>query len=198
MRNSKIKFRIRGKLLLLLIFFSLKAIAQRDSSGVYMSADDFIKHKLTYAINCNTEKHKIKAHDFFQQPCFVIIHRDTTTTLNKKDVFGVRLCDNRTIRFYDNREFPIINPDERILIYKILTVNSPKTYPKPNEYFFSKDAYSSPQPLTIEKLRAAFPENKNFCRLLEENFTSDDELLKYSGHFKMYLINVLFKKSLQQ
>lgn len=196
MKNTKIKWSIRKQLSLLLIFFSLTAVAQMDSSGVYMSADDFLKHKLMYVINCKIEKHKIKAHDFFQRPCFVVIHRDSSVTLNKKDVFGVRLCDNRTIRFYDDREFPIVNPNEHILIYKIQAVSSPKTYPKPNEYFFSKDAYSPPQPLTIEKLRAAFPENKEFCRLLEETFTADDELLKYSRHFQMYMINILYKQSL--
>lgn len=195
MKNIKIKFSIKRKLLFLLTCFSLTALAQKDSSGVFMSADDFLNTKLTYAINCKIEKHKIKAHDFFQRPCFVVIHRDTSVKLNKKDVFGVRLCDNSTIRFYENREFPIVNPNEPILIYKILVVSSAKTYPKPNEYFFSKDAYSPPQPLTIERLRAAFPENKEFCRLLEETFSADDELLKYSRHFQMYMINVLYKKS---
>ena len=34
-------------------------IAQKDSSGIYKTTEDFQQRKLSYAINCKTEKHKI-------------------------------------------------------------------------------------------------------------------------------------------
>ena len=42
------------------LILSNTATAQKDSSGIYKTADDFKNRKLSYAINYKTENHKIK------------------------------------------------------------------------------------------------------------------------------------------
>ena len=44
------------------LVFSQTTEAQTDSSGIYKTADDYKAHKLSYAINYKTEKHKIKSY----------------------------------------------------------------------------------------------------------------------------------------
>ena len=51
--------------LLTAILFSVMTLSgTAQNSGVYQSAADFKSDKLTYEINCATEKHKIKLNEF--------------------------------------------------------------------------------------------------------------------------------------
>ena len=50
---------ISVRMIIILTVICLGANAQKDSSGVYLNATDFMQRKLSYAINCKTEKHKI-------------------------------------------------------------------------------------------------------------------------------------------
>ena len=64
------------------------AFSQNDSSGIYINGDDFKKGKLSFAINCSTEKHKIKLNDFFSLPYIIVIHNDSSYKFYKRDIFG--------------------------------------------------------------------------------------------------------------
>lgn len=49
------------------------AMAQKDSSGIYKTAEDFQTRKLSYAINYKTEKHKIKDNILFNDEKIIVI-----------------------------------------------------------------------------------------------------------------------------
>lgn len=170
--------------------------AQKDSSGVYMTAQDFLQGKMAYAINCKKEKHRINPHDFLNQKCIKVVHRDSVYMIDKKDIYGVRLCNGSTYRYFQNIFYPVLNPKEPILIYKIIPAQSPKTYPKTVNYYFSKDAASPIEKLTSENLKNAFPENAVFQKFLREFFGNGEDLFAWDDNNGCYKINMLYLRSL--
>jgi hypothetical protein len=64
-------------------------------------------------------------------------------------------------------------------------------------YYFSINALAPIEPLTIENLKAAFPDNNRFHYLLDEQFRRDTELMAYDPYSKMYKIKYLYGLSLK-
>jgi hypothetical protein len=65
---------------------------------------------------------------------------------------------------------------------------------KKDEYFFSVSPDGVLQPLTIENLKNAFPDDHHFHYSIDANFKSDRELMAYDKFQKCYKIKYLFKK----
>ena len=127
---------------------SSTGIAQKDSSGIYKTADDFQLRKLSYAINYKTEKHKIKGSMFFNSRDVKVKHAGATFTLVKNETYAYRSTRGAEFRFVDNKEYRILNPGEDLLLY---VYKHPAHSPKEAEryapaYFFSSDAASAPRP----------------------------------------------------
>ena len=121
--------------------------SQKDSSGIYFTANDYAKHKLSFAINCNMQKHKIKSDMILHPKEISIKHVDSTYTYPKDSIYGIKYCDGSTVRVYNNSEYPLINPDETILIYKVISGSGSKGSPSITRYYFSKDAKGKIQEL---------------------------------------------------
>jgi len=66
---------------------------------------------------------------------------------------------------------------------------------KMDEYYFSKDSDTDIQPLTIENLKKAYPENHRFHYDIDAHFRSDRELMAYDPYSQSYKIKYLYKKS---
>lgn len=174
------------------------AMAQKDSSGVYKTADDFRQRKLSYAINYKTEKHKIKNNLLFNNAELKVIHAGETYTLLKSETYGYRSTKGEEFRFVDNKEYKILNPGAGLLIYVYThTSHSPKEAGKyPPIYYFSTDASSAPQSLTKANLKAAFPDNHKFHDALDAQFKTDKELHDYDRFHKMYKLNWIIKNDM--
>ena len=168
---------------------ALSAAAQKDSSGIYKTTSDFITKKLSLAINCTTEKHKIKINDIFNQDNFTVVHDGKSYVFKKSDVYGYKLCSGATFRLYENKNYLVMNPNEAILLYKVEILQTKAQPPKAYSYYFSKDAAWGLQKLTKENLKAAFPDNHKFHDDLDANFKSDAELTSYDSFHKMYKVN---------
>jgi hypothetical protein len=181
-----------------LLMFGHMTSAQKDSSGIYKTADDFAQRKLAYAINCKTEKHKINPNLIFNGDEVKIKHQGNTYLLKKKEVFGYRDCKGREYKFVDDAEYSILNPGELLLLYYY---QHPAHAPKnandyPAAYYFSKDAFSLLQPLTKANLKAAFPDNHIFHDKLDAQFNNDKDLSGYDKFHKMYKLSWLLKNSI--
>ena len=172
--------------------------AQKDSSGIYKTADDFQQRKLSYAINYKTEKHKIKDNLLFNSAEIKVKHNEETYTLQKSETYGFRNMKGEEFRFIDNKEYKILNPGESLLIYVYKhPAHSPKEAEKyPPMYFFSTDAASAPQPLTKANLKAAFPDNHKFHDALDVQFKKDEELYAYDKFHKMYKLNSIMRTNM--
>ena len=120
MKNLKHFFALAGSILMI----SQSSFAQKDSSGIYKTAQDFQKKKLSYAINYKTEKHKIKDDMLFSEGKIKVNHEGTVYTLNKNDTYGYKSTKGEVFRFVDNKEYKVLNPGERLMIYAVSRVAS--------------------------------------------------------------------------
>lgn len=186
-------------LVISLLAITRNAVAQKDSSGIYKTAGDFQERKLSYAINYKNEKHKIKDDILFNDKIIVVKHKGGTYTLLKSDTYGYRNTKGEEFRFIDNKQYKILNPGEYLLMY----VYQPPSYPPKAAakyaptYFFSVGAFSLPQPLTIINLKKTFPNNHAFHDMLDENFKSDPELIRYDDFHKMYKLSRIYKSIME-
>ncbi len=181
-----------------LLAINLSASAQKDSSGIYQTADDFRNHKLSYAINYKTEKHKIKDNLIFNPAQVKVKHHDTTYTLDKSAIYGYKSAVGEVFRFVGDESYTVLNPDEEILLYLHTTSISPLLNPAKKveeHYYFSKDAHNSPIDLTIDNLKKAYPENSKFLASIDKYFKTDDQLLSYDQKRKIYTLNRLMQIS---
>lgn len=165
-----------------LFAISLGAYAQKDSSGIYQTAADFRNHKLSYAINYKTEKHKINDVLFLDATLVKVKHHDLSYTLNKSDIYGYKNINGQVFRFVNDAAYQILNPREELLLYLVKEPVYPLANPVDKYeayYYFSKDAVSPPVALTIENLKRAYSGNKNFLASLDKYFTADEQLASY-------------------
>lgn len=174
------------------------AMAQKDSSGIYKTADDFRQRKLSYAINYKTEKHKIKNNLLFNDAELKVKHAGETYTLLKSETYGYRSTKGEEFRFVDNKEYKILNPGQDLLIYGYKhPSHSPKEIEKyPPMYYFSTDASSAPQSLTKANIKAALPDNHKFHNELDAQFKNDKQLHEYDQFHKMYRLNWIINNTL--
>lgn len=171
-------------------------IAQKDSSGIYLTANDFKAGKLSYAINYKTEKHKINDYVFLNIAQVKVKHHGKTYMLDKNNIYGYKSTKGEEFRFVNNQQYKILNLGEQILIYEYT-----ETGPDPRNpllrllyyYYFTTDAANPPVELTKENLKKAFPENQSFNSKIEENFKTDEDLITYDKLHKMYKLNWLLK-----
>ncbi len=126
-----------------------------------------------------------------------IKHADSTYTYPKDSIYGIKYCDGSIVRIYNNSEYPLINPDEKIMLYKVVSGSGTKGSPSVTRYYFSKDAKSKIQELTIYNMKAAFPDNHKFHDLVDMEFHSNDELTAYDNFHKTMKINRVLQNSLE-
>lgn len=175
------------------------ASAQKDNSGIYKTAKDFQQRKLSYAINCKTEKHKINPYVIFKGSEVKVKHGGTTYDLKKSEVFGYRTCDGKEFRFVDDKEYKVLNQGELLTMY-VYQPTAP-TGKEANKvinqplYYFSENTAISVQALTKANLKAAFPSNHKFHDALDAAFKADGELYAYDDFHKMYKLSRVIKNS---
>ena len=181
-----------------LLAITINATAQKDSSGIYQTTDDFRNHKLSYAINYKTEKHKINDYLFFDITQVKVKHHGTTYTHDKSEIYGYKSTTGVVFRFVDNTAYKILNPDEDLLLYLHTIPVSPLVDPTKKveeHYYFSKDAASSLVDLTIDNLKKVFKENSKFLASIDKYFKKDEQLTSYDSKRKMYTLNRLLQSS---
>ena len=179
-------------LLFIAVFFTTPICAQTRSSGIFRTAKDFESGKLEYAIQCDSQSHKINTDVLFKRNRVIVRHEGKTYKIDKNSVYAVRYCSGAVERLYQKKVYPMVNPGEDILLYKVFTASMGKSQPAQTKWYFSKDASSLIQPLTISNLVAAFPDNHAFHDALMAEFKTDSELPRYDDAHKMIRINRLY------
>ena len=102
-------------------------------------------------------------------------------------------------RLYHAQNYRILDSTEFFLYYRYEQQEhiKGKELLKTDCYFFSKDAGSPIQLLTIDNLKAAYPDNNRFHYLLDAEFHQDSELMSYDPYTKMYKIKYLYSVSIK-
>lgn len=166
--------------------------------GLYETVYDFQQQKLTYEIDCNSGKDKIKADEFFGSPTGYIVSKGEKHIFNKNKVYGYRTCQNKTYRFYNGKAYELIDTSGFSIYYKYQPeeVVKGKGCIKKDEYFFSKTPWDNLQLLTVDNLKNTFSDDPKFYYVIETNFKSDEDLIAYDKFRKSYKIKYLYSRSL--
>lgn len=196
--TSNVKYLNRLCLALILLIFTGGAkIHAQQMLGIYLSAADFNKGKLSFPKE-KKKKCKVKLHDFSYKPFITVKYCDSIYTLQKDSIFGYKESLGTNYRFYNKKKYPVLNQGESILLYRTETKSGNPKSPDINvHYYFSKDASSPILPLTERNLESCFNENKVFAEFIEIHFKNDEELAEYDYLNKMYKINRLLQLSLK-
>ncbi len=181
----------------IMVFIAISCFGQRERSGIYFTANDYERHHLSFAIDCKTEKHKIKSNMIFHPKEITIKHNNTNYKYSKDTIYGIQYCDGAIIRIYKNLEYPLVNPNEMIMIYKVVSMGFGKNNPPKTEYYFSKDVKSEIETLSIYNLKKAFLSNHKFHDLIDAVFHQDKELYAYDDFHKIMKINRVLQISLE-
>jgi hypothetical protein len=185
-----------------LVLVSLLAMAADSTAqtaplggGLYKSAEDFRRHRLTLAVNCQTETHKLRLHEFSGKPYVTVVHAGKPYQVAKDSLFGFRDCDGHEYRFAaGNEHYPILNPSEELLLYKVERPTVGKN-PGSVRLYFSPTAAAPIQPLTLLAVKRAFPDNHRFHDLLDAQLPLGTDLTAYDEMHHMTKINWLLRQS---
>ena len=167
------------------------SFAQKNSSGVYLNATDFLNNKITHA-GKNTN---LSLHENFGKQHLEVKCKDSIYTYLKKDVFGYSDKEGKNFRFFNSVAYTILNPKESILLYQKTSGSGLKGSPIMSNYFFSKDAASDILPLNLQNLERVFTDNKSFSHTIEMYFKNDTELIDYDNIHKIYKLNRILELS---
>jgi len=190
---------MKNSLLMLSVFlfsFTTGLIAQKESEGVYLSADNFRNGKISFANERPDKKYQLRLNDFFNASSIKIITGVSVITLAKDSIFGFRDKNGKSYRFFRKTAFEILNPSEKILLYSNTSeIGSPRNRNPVTYYYFSQAAGSPIYPLTRHYLRMVFSNDFHFVELLNVYFHFDNELTAYDSLNKIYFLNRIYKES---
>lgn len=184
---------------IIILFIFLNTIkgflfAQTKIPGIYLNSGDFLNGKVTHG-----GKHtRILLHELLRKDHLDVVCAEGKFVYRKKDVYGYVNAEGFCYRFYNDHIFPIMNPNERILLYQKISGTGMKNSPVVESYFFSRDAASEILPLTIENLDQAFHEFKAFTRMIDLHFKDSDDLAEYDEAHAMYKLNDLLQLSREE
>jgi hypothetical protein len=192
------------KFILLIVLASLctSGFSQTDKkestlSGVYLSYKDFQNDKLTYEIDCSKDKFIIRLHDFFSKAYIDVIRDGKKHTLQKNEVYGYRACDNNMFRFYNNREYQLVESKNINIYFHEEHIAVGASYRIEKTTFFSVKPDGEIKPLTLGNLKSAYPDNHKFHEMLDEGFKDKTDISEYDTSNKMFKVNLIYEKSLK-
>lgn len=171
--------------------FSDIAIAQENRNGIYLTPEDFSNRNLKHC-SANT---RFKLHDFLEKDIVDVKCNDSIYSYTKSDIFGYSDNEGNAYRFFNRKTYLIINPTEKILIYKKYQGPVQKGQKPSYSYYFSKDATGKLIPLSLDNLLIVFSDNKPFQNIIEIHFNNQSDLLEYDNLHKQYKLNRLLEIS---
>ena len=165
--------------------------------GLYSSFADFTSGRLTYQVDCSSNKDKLKLNALFGASKGYVRVNGEKHSFSKNQVYGYRNCKNEDYRFYNNTAYQVLDTAGFFLYYNYGPEQpvAGKALVKTDKYYFSVKGDDALQPLTIANLDKAFPGNHRFHNTLVAEFKSAKELADYDSFLKTYRIKYLFSQS---
>jgi hypothetical protein len=174
--------------------FSLTLYSQKIQ-GLYITGNDFISNKLSFT-KSNTTDCKIKSGLASGSPFLKFKYKDSIFRIEKEKFFGYKDKTGIVFRFYNGISYEILNPGEEILLYKTeKNIGTPKYPELLVNYYFSKDAGSPIEKLSLNTVLSSFQSDPAFSNLIELHFRSDNELMEFDNYYKKYKLNRLLELS---
>jgi len=115
-------------------------VAMPQTSGVYLTADDYKNGRLSFAGDCGSKAHKLELHDVLHKSYIHVTHETEKRPFAKSDLFGFRACDGRDYRFASNIEHEILEARELYVYSRDVYVSHGRGRHTVRGYFFSAGA----------------------------------------------------------
>jgi hypothetical protein len=188
MKTIKLMFAIA-----MMVFVAQKSISQNAVTGLYLTADDYAHHKLSFVTGGNS-KNCIHLNEFMESGKVVVKYNGKTQTLLKSEIFGYS-CDQQDYRYFNNVAYKIIDTTD-FFIYSAPKLEQQGKGLKPVErFYFSSTARSEIERLSIKNLEAAYASNIKFRYMIESTFATDNSLTSYDAAVKEYKVKYLYEHS---
>jgi hypothetical protein len=193
---------LKFSMILLALFLSktfaqataLNVVTTDPKSGIYLTASDYQHHKLHLAGDQSTNN-KLRLNDFFGGKTLTINHKGEEYKFSKDSIYGYRDKDGSDYRFYKSHsaKYKILE-NGSIVIYETQQPGNKQTGFKPvSRYYFSDGADGEIYALSLNNLKRVF-KGKPAFDIIDSNFHTDDELIKYDNDHHVFRINRLLGK----
>lgn len=165
-----------------------------SQAGVYKSATDFVTGNLEHS-KPEYGKHKIRTDIPFNKYVVKVVDGEESHKYFKWDLYGFKNRRNEAFRFYNEKSYRIVDTASFLIYAREENVVRGKEKTRETRYYFSKSAESRLIPLTIRNLKYAFP-NREFHDLLDLQFRSNTELMKYDHYYGQYKLKSIFNRAM--
>jgi len=180
---------------LLMIVFVQSTLAKAQKIGLYLTAEDFLNHKISYESD-GSNGTKIQLHELLGGYNVVVIENGKRQVFSKSVIFGYR-NNGQDYRYFNNAAYRIIDT-QGFYIYGNSKLVPAGKGPKPAEFFyFSSKPGSEIKPLTMDNLQASFSKDTRFLYAVEGFFKTDNELTSYDANLKEYKLKYLYAQTLR-
>jgi hypothetical protein len=103
---------------------------------------------------------------------------------------------NSSVRIVNGQQYRVLRVEPLVLYARERQVIEGKRFTTVVDRFFSTTPTAAVQPLTLEALKRAYPDNHKFHDMLTLAFRSDAELVRYDDHHNEYLVARLLRQTL--
>lgn len=176
------------------MLLSVAYISVSAQAGLYVSADDFINGKVQHEQQ-DFSKHKIRTDIPFNKYVVKVVDGGESHKYFKWDIYGYRNKRNEIYRFADEKSYRIVDTTSFPIYAREENIVRGKEKTRETRYYFSRNPASPIIPLTIRNLKIAFP-NREFHNLLDLQFRSNLELMRYDTYYGEYKLKAIFTKTM--
>jgi hypothetical protein len=190
---KKLKFPLI--LLFILTAGSVQHLFAQKQSGLYLTYNDYLNHKLSYTTDGT--KGRINIHEFIGMNNVTVTGNGKKQQIAKSSLFGYHDSNNNDYRFFGNKAYQIVDTTG-FYIYSYDRLAQQGKGPKPmRTYYFSTKNSNAILPLTPENIAIAFPKNQRFRNMVEVESKADIRLDAYDNVSSEYKIKEIYAESLR-
>lgn len=182
---------------------SQKSIKNNEVVGLFITASDYKKNKLTVPVDRLHRGDKIKLKQFFFSPDITCFEQGKKTVYYKDSIFAIRLTNGDNYRFI-NRNPCLIVDITYLYIYAYKTVKTeykqsgPTTRRKEipvTNYYFSAGEHKNVHALTLVNLRKYALDNDTILLAVCKEFVSDEMLGQVNDKTGVFKLNEVIVKA---
>ena len=128
---------------ILLFLITVTAFGQNEKAGVYLSFKDYLSNKLTYEINCKTDKETFRLNEFLNENHINVVRNKQKVKLFKDSIYGFISCDEPLVRFQDKIHYYLAEKGKVWIFYQVVDEFPKKEYKpeNPYHYYTAKEYY---------------------------------------------------------
>lgn len=166
----------------------------QSASGIYLSAEDFINHKLSYT--AEAEARHVRFDGLFNWSTIRVNQNGTPVILKKDQIFGYRQ-NGTDYRYFKNTAYKMV-AEKGIYLYSAYQVEpGTRGVKRVENFYFSQKPDTALRPLTMYNLETSFKNDTQFLYAVEGFFKSDKQLADYDGKLGEYKLEYIYAQTVK-